>query len=138
LSVNITLSMSFNLDSWIAFNEQEDVIFAFKGELSESMLTELLLIIEEKIEKVTGSRKLKKKLYNVAIESMQNLFHHSDEVYLNGTQKKHSRYMVMFITQKNGGYKIRTGNFLTQKKVQFLNKHIEKINNLSRDELKLE
>ncbi|MFO7863091.1 MAG: SiaB family protein kinase [Salinivirgaceae bacterium] len=130
--------MSFNLDSWISANEQEDVIFAFKGELSESMLTELLLIIEEKIDQIPGNRKLKKKLYNVAIESMQNLFHHSDEVYLNGTQKKHSRYMIMFITQNDGAYKIRTGNFLTEKKVQFLNKHIEKINNLSRDELKLE
>ncbi len=129
--------MAFNLDNWIAEKTKEPVIFTFKGELSESMLTDLLLIIENKLEEIDASKKTKKKVYNVAIESLQNLFHHSCPVFLNGTQKKEKRYSLMFITYNKDAVTITTGNFVDEKKLNFLQKHIDKINNLSRDELKL-
>jgi len=129
--------MTFSLDNWIENQEKQDVIFAFKGELSEDMLTNLLLIIETKLAEADTNRKITKKVYNIAIESLQNLFHHSDTVFLNGSYKKTMRYAVLFVIKDGENYKIRTGNFLNQEKVVFLNNHIEKINNLTKDGLKL-
>ena len=130
--------MAFNLENWIAEKTREKVIFTFKGELSESMLTDLLVIVENKLEEVEAPRKIRKKVYNVAIESLQNLFHHSTPVFLNGTQKKDVRYSVMIITYRdNNCFTVTTGNFVDLKKSEFLKKHIDKINSLSKDELKL-
>lgn len=129
--------MAFNLDNWITKRTKEQVIFTFKGELSEAMLTDLLQIIEHKIENIEASKRIKKKAYNVAIESLQNLFHHSCEVFLNGTQKKDLRYSIMIISYNKEAITITTGNFVDENKLKFLKKHIDKINSLSRDELKL-
>lgn len=129
--------MGFDLDKWIEEKDKGDIVFSFKGELSESMLTELLEIIEEKLEEVDFNRKVKKKVYNVAIESLQNLFHHSDSVFLNGTQKKNSRYSLMFIEQNKEGFKVSTGNFVSEEKTVFLKNHINKINGYDRDQLKM-
>ena len=129
--------MSFDLDKWIAEKDKGNIVFSFKGELSESMLTELLQIVEQKLEEVEFSRKVKKKVYNVAIESLQNLFHHSDPIFLNGTQKKNMKYSVMFIEHDESGFKVTTGNFVSEEKTVFLKKHIEKINSFNRDELKM-
>ncbi len=129
--------MIFNIDTWLEEKTKEKVVFSFKGELSEAMLTELLLIVEQRLDNIDAHRKIKKKVYNVAIESLQNLFHHSDTVFLNGTQKKNTRYSIMVITQNENGFTINTGNFVNEKKAVFLKKHINKINSLSRDELKV-
>ncbi|ALO14746.1 hypothetical protein L21SP5_01082 [Salinivirga cyanobacteriivorans] len=129
--------MAFNLENWIAQKTQEQVIFTFKGELSESMLTDLLVIVENKLEGVEASKKIRKKVYNVAIESLQNLFHHSCPVFLNGTQKKDVRYSIMIITYSKNAIKVTTGNFVDEQKSNFLKKHIDKINKLSKDELKI-
>ncbi|PLX21454.1 MAG: hypothetical protein C0599_07920 [Salinivirgaceae bacterium] len=129
--------MSFDLDKWVAENSKGNIVFSFKGELSETMLTDLLQIVEDKLEDIDFSRKVKKKVYNVAIESLQNLFHHSDAIFLNGTKKKTAKYSVMFIKQDNEGFKVTTGNFVTEEKTVFLKKHIEKINSYNRDELKM-
>lgn len=129
--------MAFSLDTWIEQLNRQEVVFAFKGELSEDMLTDLLLIVENKLEETNTDRKITKKIYNVTIESLQNLFHHSDNVFLNGIHKRTMRYALLYVTKENGNYKIRTGNFLNQEKVVFLSKHIEKINSLNKDDLKL-
>lgn len=128
--------MTFSLDNWIEKQERQNVIFAFKGELSEDMLTNLLSIVEEKLKEVDADRKVTKKVYNITIESLQNLFHHSDIAFLNGSHKKNMRYAVLFVIKDGENYKIRTGNFLNQEKVVFLNNHIEKINGLTKEELK--
>ncbi len=129
--------MTFDLDTWLDEKTKEKVIFTFKGELSEAMLTELLLIVEQRLDNINAHRKIKKKVYNVAIESLQNLYHHSDSVFLNGSQKKNTRYSMMLITQNEKGFRITTGNFVTEEKAVFLKKHINKINSLTRDELKV-
>lgn len=129
--------MEFDLEKWIEEKTQQEVVFTFKGELTESMLTELLNIIEDKIGAIECSKKIKKKAYNIAIESLQNLFHHSDSIFLNGTQKKNLRYSVMIITYRDEIFEVNTGNFVNEKKAVFLKNHIDKINSLSRDELKL-
>jgi hypothetical protein len=129
--------MSFDLDKWINENSKGNIVFSFKGELSETMLTDLLQIVENKLEDIDFSRKVKKKVYNVAIESLQNLFHHSDAIFLNGTKKKNAKYSIMFIEQNEDGFKVTTGNFVSEEKTVFLRKHIEKINGYNRDELKM-
>eukprot|EP01156_Anaeramoeba_ignava_P019993 Anaeramoba_ignava/c10525_g1_i1.p1 GENE.c10525_g1_i1~~c10525_g1_i1.p1 ORF type:complete len:115 (+),score=15.94 c10525_g1_i1:26-370(+) len=97
--------MAFDIDNWLSTFSNEDVVFAFEGELSEEKLTEILDVVEQKLDSTDAPRKIKKKAYNIAIESIQNLFHHSDTVFLNGRQKKTLRYSVVLIikVEKKGG-----------------------------------
>jgi hypothetical protein len=78
--------------------------------------------------------KARKKIYNVLVESLQNLFHHNidlpEEFHID------KKFIVVVITRNDGEYRITNGNYITASKIKFLSEKIDKINSLTQDELK--
>jgi hypothetical protein len=80
--------------------------------------------------------KTRKKLYNVLVESLQNLYHHIEETHEGITEELDPKFGLLVIEKENGMYKVTTGNFINSTKIKFLKEKIDKINSLSKDELK--
>jgi hypothetical protein len=111
---------------------RNNILLSFKGDLTTELLDSLLQIIENKMEKMQEEPKIRKKVFNVLVECLQNLYHHTDE--LSGTTP--SKTILLMIGKDNEKYHISTGNYILNEKVPLLKSRIDQINSLSKEELK--
>ncbi len=71
--------MSFNLQESFRRMNIGDVLLSYKGSISADLITNVLDIVESKLKEVDTSVTAKKKIYNVLVESLQNLYHHIED-----------------------------------------------------------
>src|SRR5215210_3903037 len=81
--------------------ERSNIMLSFKGDITSELLTSVLQIMESKLDNMQEEPKIKKKVYNVLVECLQNLYHHMDE--------------VNSIEAQNGGVGNRTAIFMIGK-----------------------
>ena len=124
--------MRFDVKQLCAEIGENEVFISHMGDITSERIN---LILEE-IEGRFAGFKVRKKVYNIIVEALQNLFHHSDEVPddLVGTLGK--RFGLIMITKRADKFILTAGNYIASEKVKFLTEKIEKINSLSGDELK--
>ena len=118
--------------------EKDNVLIAFKGSITSELLTSVLQIMETKMEDLADAPKTRKKVFNVLVECLQNLYHHIEEFEVVGdaeevTEKKSA---IFSISRTEECYYIVTGNFVSKKNVDNLKNKIDYINKLDRSELK--
>lgn len=116
--------------------ERSDVILSFKGEITSDLLTSILQIMESKLEDYQEAPKTKKRVYNVLVECLQNLYHHIDEIASEESKKSKIRNAIFMIAKSTEKYSIMTGNYIKTDNVEKLRERMIKINALSKDELK--
>lgn len=126
--------MSFFLNECYDRMNQGEVIVAYKGSISAEVISNTLSLIESKLEETAEQTGVKKKLYNVLVESLQNLFHHVDAI--NGIGESETNFGAFVLSKDDHGYRISTGNFIRSDKSKILREKIDKINSLSKEELK--
>lgn len=113
--------------------QNKSIILAYKGNVSEELFNCILQLAENKLDKIELKSKLKKKVFNILVEVLQNIYHHFDE--LDTTHQEY--YSVLFLLTKEGtDYSIVTGNHVLADKVGELKKKIDDINAMSQEELK--
>ncbi len=82
------------------------------------------------------SIRLRKKIYNILVESLQNLYHHSIPLAPEFTEQYPFKYAYVQLNKMNDFFTLTTGNFVVEPKVKALSQKIDKINTLSQDDLK--
>lgn len=114
--------------------DRGSIILSYKGNVTSELLTSVLQIMESKMERLNEPVRLKKKVYNIMVEALQNLYHHLDKrIY-----EDHSPFStVMFIIGKvEDQYCILTGNFINEEKMGILKEKLDYINSMNEGELK--
>lgn len=114
--------------------ERNNIMLSFKGDITSELLTSILQIMESKLDNLQEEPKIKKKVYNVLVECLQNLYHHMDEVAPEQNDK--IRSAIFMIGKLDNQYNIITGNYIKNENVAGLKKRLEDINLLSKEELK--
>jgi len=119
--------------------KKKNIILSFKGDITPDLLTSILFVIEQKLDRYDESTKVKRKVFNVLVECLQNLYHHSDED-LNekviGNELSSKPSVIVMVAKNKEGYNILTGNMIPSDNVGILKNRLEEINELSKDELK--
>ena len=57
--------------------EKHRVMLSFKGGLSPDLITVLLNLVERKLDGMEPDAKSRKRVFNVVVECLQNLYHHN-------------------------------------------------------------
>ncbi len=128
--------MSFDIDSYLSERRPDDVILDFKGSVDSDFINNTLDAVEQRMVDLDEPPKLKKKVYNVLVEALQNLFHHVDSVPRDYEGGSGDRFGMLFISRDNGAYTIVTGNFILKEKIEKLEEKIKRINSSSKEEIK--
>jgi len=128
--------MSFNLKEYYTNLSSGDVVLAYKGSITSELINDILEAVETKFEKANEDSKLRKKIYNVLVESLQNLYHHIEPRHEGIQEDLDPKFGVLVIVRQGDSYKVTTGNFISAKRIKFLREKIDKINSLTKDELK--
>lgn len=114
--------------------ERNNILLSFKGEVTSDLLTSILQIMENKMADLQEEPKMKKKVYNVLVECLQNLYHHMDEVPDAREQKLKSA--IFMIGKLESLYTIFTGNYILNENISGLKGRLDKVNSLNKEELK--
>jgi len=114
--------------------ERNNIILSFKGDITADLLSSILQIMESKLDNMGEDPKVKKKIYNVLVECLQNLYHHMDEVTPDVNDKP--RAAIFMVGKVDGLFNIITGNYIKVENVDGLKKRIDEVNLLTKEELK--
>lgn len=127
------------LDVYELYNRMQDsnIMLSFKGDITAELMTSILQIMEGRLDNLNETPKIRKKVYNVMVECLQNLYHHNDAIPINlGEVEDEDRSAIFMIGLSEEGYDITSGNYIQSDRVTGLKEKLEKINSLEPDDLK--
>ena len=127
--------MSFNIENYLQKQPDGNVILFYKGNIDSDLINNILDTIEDKLVEVNEKSWLRKKIYNVLVESLQNLFHHVDRVPGDFEDQISDKFGLIEIKKVDGGYRIITGNFVNSENIEKLEEKIKRINRSSHEEI---
>jgi hypothetical protein len=117
--------------------ERDNTMLSFKGVVTSDLLTSVLQIMESKLDHVEKSPKTKKKVYNVLVECLQNLYHHNEEISESeGLDFLFSKSALLMISKNIDHYEVKTGNYIAKDKSKELKRKLDDINALDKDGLR--
>jgi len=128
--------MSFDLENLISDLKSRNAIFYFKGNIDSDAINNALDSVELKLIAINEHPRLRKKVYNVLVESLQNLYHHADTVPKDYRISNPERYGIILMDKIDDGYRITTCNFISNIRISELERKINKLNTSSADEIK--
>jgi hypothetical protein len=123
-----------NIHDFYKKMEKGNVLLSFKGEFTSDLLTSILQIMESKMDTLQERPKVRKKVYNILVEALQNLYHHLDEDYF--MSKNNQKSALFMIRKLDGVYSIMTGNFIANENAEIMQSRLDKINQMDKDQLK--
>lgn len=112
--------------------EKQQTMLCFKGALTEKLILVLLNTIERKMEAFEPSPKLRKRVFQVLTESLQNLKLHGREIE---SPNQHGDGIIV-VARADEGYSVFTGNYMKPKEVGKLKNKLDQINQMDSDQLR--
>ena len=128
--------MSFDIENYFTDQSSGNTILYYKGNIDSDVINQVLDSVEEKLINVNEQSRLRKKVYNVMVESLQNLYHHVDRVPEGFEDQSTEKFGIVTVKRVERGYKIMTGNFMRTSNVEKLREKISRINRSSHEEIK--
>lgn len=109
------------------------IILSFKGEINSDIITMVLQIMESKLDEVQEKGTVKKRIFNILVECMQNLYHHAESEDLEDTSRRAAMLELFF---DNEFYYITSGNYIKNEDVKKLKDRIDRVNSLDKEDLR--
>ena len=113
--------------------DKRNVVLSFKGDLTSDLLTSILHVIEQKLDRYNEPTPVKRKVFNVLVECLQNLYLHSN---INEQEIKDKPSVIVMVAKSDNGYNILTGNVIAKESAKLLSERLTNINRLTKEELK--
>jgi Family of unknown function (DUF6272) len=114
----------------------ENIMLTFKGEATYEVVSALLSSIEPKIHVWESDMRVRKRLYSVLVECLQNMVHHGDSMEGLPTIGDSGKVTLLLLTSETDSYCVHTGNCIGNKKIDELKEWLDTINVLSPEEIK--
>ncbi|MCS6821154.1 MAG: SiaB family protein kinase [Microscillaceae bacterium] len=116
--------------------QDENIILYFKGEITNNLLTSILQLIDDRLERRSEDLKVKRKVFSILLECLQNVYNYQQQYAFN-EENEHLQSATLIIKRTEDAYYIITGNYMINERVSMLKNKIDKVNSLSPEELKL-
>lgn len=110
----------------------ETILLEYEGKVDKQILLKILPQIEDILETLEVGRQTKRKIVNIAIETLQNLQLHS---YENG-QQEYGLLPLFTVAKSDAFISITIGNMIASNEQAVLEDKILKINSLNEEEIK--
>jgi hypothetical protein len=111
---------------------REDLNYVYRGEFTQNLQQHILSLAEKNIDREKISGKIKKRVFHIMVESIQNISRHGDN---KNEQNTADNYAMFSIQKEKDWYFITTSNIIENSKVESLRSKLDKINSLDQSEL---
>lgn len=110
--------------------QKDDLEYMYRGEFSGNLTESILGLAEANIEKSPSRSLIKKRVYFIMVEGLQNITRHQDT-----TGADYYEPGIFIIQKKGARYYITTGNLIKSASVEPLKERLERINSMEKKEL---
>jgi hypothetical protein len=111
----------------------QKLILVYQGDFTQETTKSILAMAERNIDSSGEESSIKRKVFNVMVEALQNIVKHSDEM-VDGTMRSHAA--IFLIGREANRYTIMSGNPIRKENTAKLQKKLEHINSLDKEGLK--
>lgn len=111
----------------------QKLILVYQGEFTQETTKSILAMAERNLDSTGEESSIKRKVFNVMVEALQNIVKHSDEL-IDGDV--HSHTAIFLIGKEKDRFSIMAGNPIRKTNQPKLEKILEHINSLDKDGLK--
>lgn len=112
---------------------KQSLLLVYEGEFTQEITKSVLAMAERNMDSFGEESKIKKKVFNVMVEALQNIVKHSDSF----DEEKYGKNNAIFLLGKrDDAYIITTGNAVEVYKVEELVEKIEHLNSLDKQGVK--
>lgn len=116
--------------------ERQRVMLSFKGNLSPDLIAAVVDLVERKLEVLESDHRMRKRVFNVVVECLQNLYHHNLDHAPGTGQDTSSSHGVVMIAQADKGYSVLTGNSMADTEVTHLKEKLDRVNGCEPEQLR--
>ena len=124
------LELAFDLIQGI---NKQNYEYIYRGKFTQKITANLLNLTEVYLDKSPDTQKLKKKIYFVMVECLQNITKHQDLVKNIVSEES----AILVLEKRDGRYFVTTGNVIENENVPILKGKLDKVNSLDKSELKV-
>ncbi|MEA3450768.1 MAG: SiaB family protein kinase [Bacteroidota bacterium] len=112
--------------------QNEHVEYVYRGNFDTAITDGILSLSEVNFDEQKDSLKIRKRVFFILVEGLQNITRHQDVI------KTDNDYNEGFLVlqKKNNAFRITTGNLIKNNTIQYLTEILEKVNSLTKNELK--
>jgi len=128
-------NLDFSLSLFEAM-QKDNLSYIYRGYFNQQITDSILSLTELNLETKEQSSKMKKRVYAILVEGLQNITRHQTDAKVDESHKEFDTNGLFVIKRNNDKYYITTGNATNKKNIPTITKLIEKINSLDKDELK--
>lgn len=107
----------------------QDIVLAYRDVITEDIIQQLLDLSELKLAITEEDKRLRKRVFNVLVECLQNVANH-------GYRAKDAQASILLISQTPQSIFVRTGNMVTDEALAEFEKRVVAVNSLNSDTLR--
>jgi hypothetical protein len=111
----------------------QNLILVYQGDFTQESTKSILSMAERNLDSSGEDSSIKRKVFNVMVEALQNIVKHSDEL-VDGQTRNHTA--IFLIGKEANRYSIMSGNPVRKDNVPKLQKSLDHINGLDKEGLK--
>lgn len=112
--------------------QKDNLNYIYRGVFTAKITDNILALAESNLVKKEDPRALKRKVYNVMVEGLQNVTKHQADI----DEDVENNNGVFVLKKEHAKYFITTGNLIENENIESLTTQIEQVNKLDKDELK--
>ncbi|NME69534.1 SiaB family protein kinase [Flammeovirga aprica] len=111
----------------------KDLILVYEGEITQDITKSVLSMAERNMDSYGEQSKIKRKVFNVMVECLQNISKYAVPMEKQSDKKNSAVFMI---GKEDNSYFITSGNPILSKNVRGIAQRLERINDLDKDGLK--
>ena len=116
-------------------NKNKEILISYEGDVSVHSLDRILKLSECKLNQIEKNLRVKKKVFKIVVEMIQNIYHHYTKFASKGNENIF-RLVKFTLDKQNNVYTIQTGNHINTKNISVLKSKIDKLNAMTPTDLK--
>jgi len=115
--------------------QNHSLLLAYEGEFTQEITKSVLAMTEKNLESIGEEGGIKRKVFKVMVECLQNIVKHSEEMKESYDDRKIGDALFV-IGKETDNYFIITGNYIANDKINIVNDKINHVNSLDKEGLK--
>ncbi|MDZ7607939.1 MAG: SiaB family protein kinase [Cyclobacteriaceae bacterium] len=112
---------------------EHNIILVYEGEFTQEITKSVLAMAERNMDSIGEESGIKRKVFNVMVECLQNIVKHGEE-YISGERQINTA--IFMIGKHEDSYIITSGNPIKDEHVEDLRSKLDTINSLDKEGLK--
>ncbi|MDX2196229.1 MAG: SiaB family protein kinase [Cytophagales bacterium] len=113
--------------------KKNNIIFGFEGGFTQTLTKNILSVTEQRLNNQETDLLVKKRVFNVMVECLQNIVKHADEI---DSEEYDMEDGIFLIGRDERGYFLVSGNLIPNESISIIQNKLELINRLDKEALR--